>query len=175
MVCATQTRQKNRLLLLPMSIRKLRIILRFSMGLHDLSIATGRLRGIPRHERWCDQCSLHLVGDEQHFVFNCPFLQQVRDRYPDLFHLPIRSLQQFLWQEDIVQVINFVVDCFAFAPNKTTTITHFVVKNSSKIWDFYFVSYGVPCGFPPFLFLYMLLVAFSGYLWSCTYTVYGNG
>jgi hypothetical protein len=83
------------------------------IGLHDLPIATGRLRGIPRHERWCDQCSLHLVGDEQHFVFYCPFLQQVRDRYPDLFHLPIRSLPQFLWQEDIIQVINFVVDCFA--------------------------------------------------------------
>jgi hypothetical protein len=137
MVCATPTCQLGQAPTFAHEYTKLRIFLRFRMGLHDLPIATGRLRGIPRHERWYDQCSLHVVGDKQHFVFYCPSLQQVRDRYPDLFHLPICTLQQFLWQEDIIQVIKLCGRLFCFAPNKTTAMKHFVVKNSSRICGFY--------------------------------------
>ena len=106
---------KDRLLFLPCSARKMRIFLRFRLGLHDLPIMTGRWQNIPRHERYCDMCSLPLVGDEQHFVFYCPALQMVRECYPMLFHLPARSrsLRHFIWQENTAQVVNFIVDGFA--------------------------------------------------------------
>jgi hypothetical protein len=58
-------------------------------------------------------CSLPLVGDEQHFVCYCPALQSVRDSYSDLFRVPVRALCQFMWQEDTIHVVNFIVDCFA--------------------------------------------------------------
>jgi hypothetical protein len=102
---------KHRLLYLSISVRKLRLFLRFRMGQHDLPIVTGRWRGIPRHERFCDMCSLPLVGDEQHFVFYCPYLQPVRDRYMDLFRSPFRSLRQFMWQDNTPRVITFLVEC----------------------------------------------------------------
>lgn len=102
---------KHRLLYLSISVRKLRLFLRFRMGQHDLPIVTGRWRGIPRHERFCDMCSLPLVGDEQHFVFYCPYLHPVRDRYMDLFRSPFRSLRQFIWQDNTPRVINFLVEC----------------------------------------------------------------
>ena len=103
--------RKHKLLFTPMSARKLRMFFRFRMGQHDLPIATGRWRGIPRHERYCDMCGRRLVGDEQHFVFYCPSLQPVRDRYTDLFRSPSNSLQQFMWQADTPRVVNFIVDC----------------------------------------------------------------
>ena len=104
---------KDRLLFLPVSVRRMRIFIRFRLGLHDLPIVTGRWRNIPRHERRCDMCSLPLVGDEQHFVFYCPALQSVRDSYSDLFRVSVRALRQFMWQEDTIHVVNFIVDCFA--------------------------------------------------------------
>lgn len=39
--------------------------------------------------------------DEQNFVFYWPCPQPVRDRYMDLFRAPSRSLQQFMWHDDI--------------------------------------------------------------------------
>lgn len=104
--------RKQKLLFTPMSARKIRLFLRFRMGQHDLPIVTGRWRGIPRHQRYCDMCDRRLVGDEQHFVFYCPCLQPVRDRYTDLFRSPYNSLQQFIWQAELPRVINFIVECF---------------------------------------------------------------
>ena len=104
---------KHKLLYLPMSSRKLRKFIQFRVGQHDLPIATGRWRGIPRYERFCDMCHMRLVGDEQHFVFYCPAMQSVRDQYPDLFQSQTRSLRQFVWQMDTPRVVNFIVDCFA--------------------------------------------------------------
>jgi hypothetical protein len=105
---------KYRLLYLPMSARKVRQFLRFRMGLHDLPVATGRLRNIPRAQRVCDICEQQVVGDEHHFVYGCPTLEPVRAQYSDLFRAPRRSLRQFLWQDDLVRVVNFIIDCFQY-------------------------------------------------------------
>jgi hypothetical protein len=119
---------------------------------------------------WKVDLDYHSVG-----FLDIRHVSQVRDRYPDLFYLPIRSLQQFLWQEDIIQVINFVVDCFALRQTRRH------VQPSSALWLrilrrfegfyfilFYFVFMVYLVVF--LLFLFVLLVAFSGYLWSCIYT-----
>ena len=84
------------------------------MGLHDLPVATGRMRNIPRAQRVCDICEQQVVGDEHHFVYGCPTLEPVRAQYSDLFRAPRRSLRQFLWQDDLVRVVNFIIVFFQY-------------------------------------------------------------
>ncbi len=39
-------------------------------------------------------------------------MQSIRDQYPALFGAAIQTMQQFIWQLDIVSVAHFVMDCF---------------------------------------------------------------
>ena len=60
-------------------------LLRFRMGCHNLPWDLGRRQGIPRLHRVCTLCAGENPGDEQHVVFECPGLQDIRDRYQGLF------------------------------------------------------------------------------------------
>ena len=39
-------------------------------------------------------------------------MQSIRAKYPALFGAAIQTMQQFMWQLDIVSVAHFVMDCF---------------------------------------------------------------
>ena len=70
---------------LPLSAGCVQALLRFRMGCHNLPWDLGRRQGIPRLHRVCTLCAGENPGDEQHVVFECPGLQDIRDRYQGLF------------------------------------------------------------------------------------------
>ena len=60
------------------------------------------------------RCAQQVIVDKHHLVFECPALQSIRDKYPGLFGADIVSMQQFMWQLDIVGIAHFVMDCFDY-------------------------------------------------------------
>jgi len=91
------------------SVKRLRLFLRFRTGCHNLPIDQGR-RGhrVPRLERFCQLCTTQAIGDERHIVFACPALQDLRARCDSLFRPSITTLRQFIWQDDLVQVAQYI-------------------------------------------------------------------
>ena len=53
---------------------------------HKLPIEKGRYRNIPREERKCTLCNLDKVGDEFHFILECPILNELRLKYIPQFY-----------------------------------------------------------------------------------------
>ena len=86
--------------------------LKFRMGCHSLPNVSGRWARVARAQRYCLHCDQHVLGDERHLVFECPAVQSIRDQYLALFATAIQTMQQFMWQLDIVSVAHFVMDCF---------------------------------------------------------------
>jgi len=95
---------------LPVSVRCMQRFLRFRMGCHGLPRDTGSWTRTPRSTRTCQLCSLTSLGDEKHFVFECPAFQSVRDTYRHLF-VGDPTMRQFMWQDDLVGVAKFVDAC----------------------------------------------------------------
>ena len=56
-----------------------RCFAKFRLCEHDLEIAGGRLRNIPRIQRLCKACN--SLEDELHFFFHCSFNQIARTNY----------------------------------------------------------------------------------------------
>ena len=106
-------RQSHQLLMQPLSARCMRTLLRFRLGAHNLPVVLGRRNGTPRDQRLCQRCDQDAVGDERHLIFECPAVQCVRDKYAALFACDNCTMQQFMWQADLVGVAHFVRDCFA--------------------------------------------------------------
>ncbi len=64
--------------------------------------------------RICEHCTVSEIGDEMHLVFECPAVQHVRDQYAHLFTFATSTMRTFLWQDDIISVITYVVACMDF-------------------------------------------------------------
>ena len=63
-------------------------------------------------ERFFTLCQQGVLGDEKHIVFECPALQDLRDRYENLFQAPQGdAMILFMWQDDIIGVARFIDAC----------------------------------------------------------------
>ena len=62
---------------------------RFRLGNHRLPIERGRYQNVPRADRFCTLClDTSSVGDEFHFMFECPSLNDLRMKYiPSYFRV----------------------------------------------------------------------------------------
>ena len=58
------------LAILPFHKRKL--LTRFRISSHKLMVERGRYKKLDVSQRLCQKCSLNLVEDETHFLFQCP-------------------------------------------------------------------------------------------------------
>ena len=72
--------------------------MQFKMGSHDLPVERGRFvrPALARHMRFCTCCNTQAVGDERHYVFDCPAFQGIRADYDALFQESAGSMQLFM-------------------------------------------------------------------------------
>ncbi len=94
---------------IPVRAEQMNKFIRFRLGCHDLPVEVGRYAGVPRHSRLCLRCTLGAVGEEKHMVFECPAVAALRVQYAHLFGAVIQDMQQFMWQDDRVGVVRFVL------------------------------------------------------------------
>jgi hypothetical protein len=55
----------------------------FRTANHKLPVETGRYDGTPFEDRICELCQSGSVACEHHYLIDCPFFQQERERYLD--------------------------------------------------------------------------------------------
>ena len=62
--------------------------MQFRMGSHSLPVEQGRLARpvVPRQLRRCTLCDTHAIGDEQHYVFDCPHFAHICRQFRALFY-----------------------------------------------------------------------------------------
>ena len=76
--------------------------MQFWMGSHSLPVEQGRLARpmVPRRVRTlcrCTLCSTHAIGDEQHYVFDCPHFAHICRQFRSLFQDADGAVQSFIW------------------------------------------------------------------------------
>ena len=95
--------------------KKERIVLcRFRCANHHLPIVSGRYSNIPRNMRFCNLCNLQSLGDEFHYLFECPFFANDRNlflkryfiRRPNTF-----KMDQLFNSTHIKTILNLVKFC----------------------------------------------------------------
>ena len=72
------------------------------MGSHSLPVEQGRLARpvIPRQLRRCMLCDTLAIGDERHYVFDCPHLAHIRRQFRALFQDADGAMQSFMWHRN---------------------------------------------------------------------------
>ena len=86
---------------LPILLSKLKRLMQFRLGSHDLPIEQGRMARpiVPRYLRRCTLCSRHAPGDERHFMLECPQFDDIRAQYPDLLQDARDSMCNLMWHQ----------------------------------------------------------------------------
>ena len=104
------------LLFLPFKYRK--ALTKFRMSNHNLPIETGRHRGIPREKRICPICNLNSVGDEFHYITQCPYFQTKRKQYLGAYSYLIKHdyaigklFQNKSCQKNLGRFVNEIMSC----------------------------------------------------------------
>ena len=67
-----------------------------------LQVVIGRRTNTSRGQRQCQQLAMHAVGDERHFVLECPAMQLIRNRSPVLYGPATTIMHMLTWQSGIL-------------------------------------------------------------------------
>jgi hypothetical protein len=62
-----------------------RALAQFRTGSHWLPVQTMRGMGVARADRHCKLCSMGVLGDEHHMLFDCPVMDDMRAKMVDVF------------------------------------------------------------------------------------------
>ena len=94
---------------------------KFRCGILPLTIETGRYTSIPAEFRLCLLCDLNQVEDENHFLLNCPFYDELREPFFEQAKSKFPNFEYFDPQEKLKALMD-----------------HSLVKTTAKyLWDFY--------------------------------------
>ena len=88
---------------------------KFRCGNHRLPIVTGRYQKVSREERLCTLCDSQSVGDEYHYLFQCPSAQAERSNcivvYSQSGGTPDEQIQELFNVTDTFKLHNLAVFC----------------------------------------------------------------
>ena len=96
---------------LPISLSKLRRLVQFRLGSHDLPFEQGRMARpiVPRYLRRCTLWPRHAPGDERHFMLECPQFGDIRARYADLLQDAGDSMRNLMWHQNQKALSDMVI------------------------------------------------------------------
>ena len=96
---------------LPISLSKLRRLMQFRLGSHDLPIEQGRHLRLPRHRGVCRLCHTGALGDERHMLLECPALADLRDEYSPLVAECSGVMARLVWARNQPMVSKYIIAC----------------------------------------------------------------
>ena len=70
--------------------------------MHALPVEQGRFSRpqVPRNLRRCSLCSTRSVGDERHYLFDCPKFDEIRAQFAQLYESSAGAMRSFVWHKD---------------------------------------------------------------------------
>ena len=94
---------------------------RFRCLNNKLPIVTGRYANIPRGERICEYCTLNQIGDEYHYLFQCPAFENYRKQ----------AMKKYFWKQPNVYKMDLL-----FNHSKCTVLSK-LAKFCKIVIDFF--------------------------------------
>ena len=91
------------------NFRDRQVITKFKCSDHQLEIERGRYTGTPRPERLCKLCTHNAVETEEHFLMDCPFYNQLREKH-NLSGMT--NVNNFMDGLDPVKMANYLKEAF---------------------------------------------------------------
>ncbi len=89
-----------------------KVLARFWCGNSQLEVVLGAWKGVPYAERFCRDCDLGKVEDEEHLLLVCPNTQKVRERFCSTLPLThISTFAEFMQIANTVALAKFVACC----------------------------------------------------------------
>ena len=81
---------------------------RLKLSSHDLAIEKGRHQNIARQERVCNNCTMHVLETEYHYLLICPKFYNLRTKYIKKYYTwpTIHKLTQLLSSQSNITVQN---------------------------------------------------------------------
>lgn len=71
-------------------------IIKLRLCNHRLAVERGRYANVPRHQRYCTLCNDTILGDEFHFLLQCPALRDLRTKFIPRFYRTHVNMLKFI-------------------------------------------------------------------------------